>query len=62
MNIEEIKKNAPDGATHYSPNAVFGCNYYFKVEMNNVFIWQLGKRWAETIRKFNEYEHIKPLH
>ena len=61
MTEQEIRDNAPEGATHYSKDAVFGENYYFKVIGNDVFIWQLGKRWAETIRKFNEYADIKPL-
>ena len=58
MTHEEAKKI---GATHYSPDAVFGGNYYFKVMDNNVFILQFGKRWAKTIRNFNEYSNLKPL-
>ena len=61
MTTEEIRKNAPKGATHYTPDAIFGGNYYFKVADNDVCIWQLGKRWAKTIRKFNEYENLQPL-
>ncbi len=61
MTKDEIKQNAPSGATHYSVDRVFGGAYYFKIDGNDAYIWQLGKRFAITIRKFSEYQDLKPL-
>ena len=36
MNLEEIRKNAPDGATHYSR----GTNRYFKYKRRRIYIFK----------------------
>ena len=63
MNIalDEIRSKAPEGASHYSDDNIFSGAYYFKVVGNDVYIWELGKRFAITLRKFNEYHKLKPL-
>lgn len=38
MNIEEIKRNAPDGATHYSRQT----KRYFKITNKNIYIYRLN--------------------
>ena len=62
MTPQQIKANAPEGATHYSKDSVFpGSYYYFKVVGEDVYIWQLGKMFAKTIRRFSEYSSLSPL-
>lgn len=62
MTPEQIKDNAPEGATDYAKDLVFPDSYYyFKVVGEDVYIWQLGKRFAKTARKFSEYSNLKPL-
>ena len=39
MTIEEIRKNAPDGATHYSMSA----RVYLKDEKKKEYIFKFGK-------------------
>lgn len=39
MNIEEIRNNAPDGATHYSMSA----RVYLKAEKKKEYIFKFGK-------------------
>ena len=39
MTIEEIRKNAPDGATHYSMSA----RVYLKAEKKKEYIFKFGK-------------------
>ena len=58
MTKEEAKKI---GATHYSISNILSFNYYFKVIGDDVWIWQLNKRFAKTLRRYREYEDIKPL-
>lgn len=38
MNIDEIKRNAPDGATHYSRQI----ERYFKITNKNIYIYRLN--------------------
>lgn len=59
--VEEIKANAPDGATHYYNESDFGGVFYFKVTGDDVFIWQIYKRFTKLTRRFDEYNNIKPL-
>ena len=62
MTNQEIKDRAPEGATHYSESSIFKSHpYYFKIDGNDAYIWQLGKRFAITIRKFSEYQDLNPL-
>ena len=54
MNIEEIRKGAPNGATHYRLRRTFGVCYYIQVgeiyfSMDNPSRYSL------------EHESIKPL-
>lgn len=51
MNIEEIRKNAPIGATGYIENE--GKIYYIKSEC----IWYKGEWWFSTFC----HDEIKPL-
>ena len=65
MNLEQMKKivdGAPDGATHYSECNIFNnYPYYFKIQGNDVYIWELVRRWRKTMRNFDEYSNLKPL-
>lgn len=45
MNIEEIRKNAPDGATHYYLSYKTWNVYYFKVLSGKILIWNNLKEW-----------------
>lgn len=59
MTLEEIKRNAPDGATHYYKNQ-FICSYFFySNEVNLWFVWSKHyKYWSSAIFK----ERIAELH
>lgn len=59
--IEEIKKNAPKGATHYS----FKTNQYLRGENGDFDLW-LNNRWAAITVEIDFYDialhfNIKPL-
>ena len=60
MSIEEIRKNAPDGATHYS----YILKKYFQINKNE--LWVYGYMWKYHSRiKHPRYiirNQIKPLH
>lgn len=61
MNIEEIRKNAPEGATHYDKT-----KYYFKKTNEGYFVYsKLGWGWSENPWKFSDTQialyGIKPL-
>ncbi|MEG0197803.1 MAG: hypothetical protein RR676_11475 [Acinetobacter sp.] len=58
MTIEEIRKNAPDGATHYD-----GMDYWREFQ-EKWFIWiPTAKQWRKIFnyKKFHEQFPIKPL-
>lgn len=59
MTIEEIRANAPEGATHYFlvPNGS-GDPYYVIEENNEFFYFYAG----DKIHKENILSWIKPLH
>ena len=62
MTEQEIKERSPDGATHYSECSIFKSHpYYFKIQGNDAYIWELRRRWRKTIRNFNEYSDLKIL-
>ena len=62
MTEQEIKERSPDGATHYSECSIFkSYPYYFKIQGNDAYIWELRRRWRKIIRNFNEYSDIKIL-
>ena len=61
MNEQQIKDNAPDGATHYCKSKILSFSYYFKVDGEYVWIWTVSNEFKKTIRKFSEYKDIKPL-
>lgn len=57
MSIEEIRKNAPDGATHYS-DLDEDVVYYQKT--NNVIFWDdVYDVWDEV---YFDMPELKPLH
>ncbi len=43
MTIEEIRKKAPEGATHYEIDGRF--IYYYKSNNINLSIWNRNKGW-----------------
>lgn len=58
MTIEEIRKNAPEGATHYDDQD------YWKTTDGNWYIWlDSRKQWRRIFRyqKFHDEFPIKPL-
>ena len=61
VNIEEIKANAPENATHYKESKILSFAYYFKVDGDDVWIWTIFNRFEKTLRKFSEYDQIHPL-
>ena len=57
MKIEEIRKNAPEGATHYSENQI-GLLYVKYIEGKTFYTYSDKTDW----RKMNpHYDSIKPL-
>ena len=57
MTIEEIRKNAPDGATHYEIDGRF--IYYYKFNNINLSIWNRNKGWL--LKPVEWAVDIKPL-
>lgn len=58
MNIEEIKANAPDGATHYTPN---GTMYVKDGKGQFVEVCRMGDtKWVEIPMTIDEC-FVKPL-
>ena len=58
MTLDEIRSNAPDGATHYTPNGTM----YVKVGENGfVQTWRFGgDKWLEIPMTLDEC-YVKPL-
>ena len=57
MTIEEIRNNAPDGATHYE---IEGRSiYYYKFNNINLSIWNRNKGWL--LKPVEWAVNIKPL-
>ena len=54
MNIEEIRKNKPEGATHYREYT----EQYQKLENGKWYLWREGY-WELTTRPFTH--ELKPL-
>lgn len=61
MNIDEIKRNAPEGATSYA--YIYGIVEYFKVEDNKIMIYEINKwiRFKNTTHQSNVGTQFKPL-
>lgn len=57
MTIEEIRKNAPDGATHYELNLMFINTIYIRYIEGYPFYFYKGD-WA----KCNSYFEATPLY
>ena len=57
MTIEEIRKNAPEGATHYELDGRFTC--YYKLNNINLSIWNRNKGWL--LKPIEWALDIKPL-
>ena len=57
MTIEEIRKNAPKGATHYEIDSRF--IYYYKFNNSNLSIWNRNKGWM--LKPIEWAADIKPL-
>ena len=58
MTIEEIRKGAPDGATHYDEQD------YWKLKDSNWYIWlESCKKWRRIFRyqKFHDVLEVKPI-
>lgn len=58
MNIDEIKRNAPEGATHYWIGTKTNSCYYFKRTKSKFYAWNMLDGWFEGSDDFGE---IKPL-
>lgn len=58
MNIDEIRKNKPKGATHYDPR---GWLVYYKLTKNGVLFWADVKgvwfRSSLTLENYKDYLH-----
>lgn len=61
MDIEQIRKNAPDGATHYYKDDLITCYFFYSSDVNLWFVWNsYFGYWSSNI--FQErIELIKPL-
>lgn len=61
MSIEEIRKNAPAGATHYYENEFFDSFYFYSGDVNLWFVWNSRlKYWSSNV--FQErISELKPL-
>lgn len=57
MTLEEIKRNKPDGATHYEVDGRF--TYYYKFNGFNLYIWNCKKGWI--LKPVEWAKDIKPL-
>ncbi len=59
MNIEEIKKNKPNGATHYADDQL-GFDYVLINKHGKLYIW--NARYSEWLPVFSTPCHkLKPL-
>jgi hypothetical protein len=60
MTIEEIRKNAPNGSTHYHPNEPIYIKFGKKYDM---YVWWLGE-WVRPKSKIKKglLNGIKPLY
>lgn len=47
MNIDEIKRNAPEGATHYHKN-IFGVKYYKRQNNDQLFSRYVEGDWIPS--------------
>lgn len=56
MNIEEIRKNKPEDATHYDPR---GWLVYYKISKHCVFFWaEERNKWMNsslTLENYKDY-------
>lgn len=60
MTIEEIRKGAPDGATHYKMSRAFiGTVIYFKLSNKGLHQWLSSIGWSAPFSKLSD--KIKPL-
>ncbi|UJQ43481.1 hypothetical protein [Acinetobacter phage vB_AbM_WUPSU] len=62
MTIEEIRANAPKGATHYMIRRVYGdARYYMRPPYGLVLVYECG-RWEISEEWYGNYSPvIKPL-
>ena len=59
MNIDDIRKQAPQGATHYADDE-FGFDYVLINEHGKLYIW--NARYSEWLPVFSTPDHkLKPL-
>lgn len=59
MTIEEIRKGAPSGATHYADDNL-GFDYVLINEHGKVYVW--SPRYSEWLPVFSTPDHkLKPL-
>ena len=58
LNIEEIRKNAPSGATHYSVG-IFGFIFYYMETSDGIYIFDIHKKSYIDLVKSNT--DIKPV-
>ena len=60
MTKDEIKQNAPDGATHYKMSGAFvGTVIYFKQGKKGLHQWLSSIGWSAPFAKLSD--DIKPL-
>ena len=60
MTIEEIRKNAPEGATHYRDETRTGVVIYYKHVLGKSLMFWLNTRWAYTDNTVAS-KRVKPL-
>lgn len=60
MTIEEIRANAPKGATHYNDDvSIPDTVIYYKEENGQVMLWCLSEDWFPSA--FENLSRFKPL-
>ena len=61
MTIEEIRRNAPKGATHYYQNQWIVSYHFYSVDVNLWFVWCSGyDYWSSSVFECRIPE-LKPL-
>lgn len=59
MTIEEIRKNRPEGATHYWYDDGDNEAMYYKMDCGVLMLW-MGDVWSPSL-SFDSFLDVKPL-
>lgn len=61
MNIEEIRKNAPEGATHYRELKDGTIGYFKELELLYLYAYWYQGKWGTLPYRYLDASNIKPL-